>query len=314
MQRQQWRKKWENVETNSYGSWRKSETRKKWSMKQGTRDEKFISRHWWNFVILRSRSWSLNFKSTEHTLTCCTRIFLLHSLSGYFAHFSCVSHTRIAQAQVMSKRCLLHMYHTSPSCLLYLMFHPSSLFLYIHFNITFQSTILPYFPVLKAQDMRHSALASRSLTTWPNQMQTQVMNPRSSTISLLWTMTRYSLTIQTNIASLTSRKPHARILNSSVFPQCFKSLFCKFLMMIFVFQWKQRQHTSGNRCKTERKEREDSVINDVKSMSKKNRRNRIRNHLQTLREQHSDGRDLREHLERRAQQAILDENSVQRKL
>ena len=31
---------------------------------------------------------------------------------------------------------------------------------------------LPYFPVLKAQDVRHSAPASRSLATWPNQMQT----------------------------------------------------------------------------------------------------------------------------------------------
>ena len=33
--------------------------------------------------------------------------------------------------------------------------------------------ILPYFPVLKAQDMRHSAPASRSLVTWPSQMQTE---------------------------------------------------------------------------------------------------------------------------------------------
>ena len=36
----------------------------------------------------------------------------------------------------------------------------------------FQSTILPYFPVLKAQDMLHSAHASRSLATWPLPMQT----------------------------------------------------------------------------------------------------------------------------------------------
>ena len=53
-----------------------------------------------------------------------------------------------------------------------LMFYPSLLFLYIHFDISFQSTILPYFPVLKAQDTRHSARASRSLATWPSQMQT----------------------------------------------------------------------------------------------------------------------------------------------
>ena len=54
-----------------------------------------------------------------------------------FAHFHACARTRMAQAQVVSKRCLLHMYHTSPSCLLYLMFHPSLLFLYIHFDISF---------------------------------------------------------------------------------------------------------------------------------------------------------------------------------
>ena len=35
------------------------------------------------------------------------------------------------------------------------MFHPSLLFLYTHFDITFQSTILPYLPVLKAEDTRN---------------------------------------------------------------------------------------------------------------------------------------------------------------
>ena len=33
--------------------------------------------------------------------------------------------------------------------------------------------ILPFFPVREAQDMRHSAPASRSLATLPTQMQTQ---------------------------------------------------------------------------------------------------------------------------------------------
>ena len=56
------------------------------------------------------------------------------------------------------------------------MFHLSLLFPHGHFetnpDITFLSTFLPYLPVLKAQDMRHSAHASRSLATWPDQMQT----------------------------------------------------------------------------------------------------------------------------------------------
>ena len=50
-------------------------------------------------------------------------------------------------------------------------------------------------------------------------------------------------------------------------------------------------------------------------MSQKSRRNNIRSHsLHTIRTFYSDGWDLRKHLERRAQQAILGENSVQRKL
>ena len=60
------------------------------------------------------------------------------------------------------------------------MSHPSLLFLDGHFETTpnYDLTdsdihmILSYFPVLKAQDMRHSAPASRSLATWPDQMQT----------------------------------------------------------------------------------------------------------------------------------------------
>ena len=33
--------------------------------KQGTREEKFISRHWWIYVILRIRSWNLDIKNTK---------------------------------------------------------------------------------------------------------------------------------------------------------------------------------------------------------------------------------------------------------
>ena len=55
----------------------------------------------------------------------------------------------------------------------------------------------------------------------------------------------------------------------------------------------------------EREEREGSVISVAESMSRKSRRNSIRSHsLQTHREFYSDERDLREHLERRAQQAV----------
>ena len=59
--------------------------------------------------------------------------------------------------------------------------HPSSLlFLEGHFQTTpdhdFTDSdiheFLPYFTVLQAQDVRHSALASRCLATWPDHMQT----------------------------------------------------------------------------------------------------------------------------------------------
>ena len=56
------------------------------------------------------------------------------------------------------------------------------------------------------------------------------------------------------------------------------------------------------------------MISVAELMSKKSRRNMIRSHsLQTLRKFYSDGPDLRDDLERRAQQAVLGENSTQRK-
>ena len=56
---------WEKSIKYLRGSWRKSETKRRWSMKQGMNGEKFILRHWWIFVISRIRSWSQHFKSTK---------------------------------------------------------------------------------------------------------------------------------------------------------------------------------------------------------------------------------------------------------
>ena len=65
----------------------------------------------------------------------------------------------------------------------------------------------------------------------------------------------------------------------------------------------------------EKGEREGSVNSVTESMLKKSRRNNTRNHShRTHRGFYSDERDLREHLERRAQQDFLGENPVQRKL
>ena len=61
-QKQQWTKNGKNLRKYSHDSRGKSEIRKKWSMKQGKRAWKFIVRRSWTCVILRIRSWNLNFK------------------------------------------------------------------------------------------------------------------------------------------------------------------------------------------------------------------------------------------------------------
>ena len=78
---------------------------------------------------------------------------------------------------------------------------------------------------------------------------------------------------------------------------------------------KESQPRETVRGQREREEREGSVISVGESMSRKSRQNSTRSKShQIQKELHSDERDLREHLERRAQQAILGENSVKRKL
>ena len=146
-------------------------------------------------------------------------------------------------APVSVKRCLHMCRFSHHLAISLLMFHPSLLFLDGHFetNPDYDFTdsdiheILPYFPVLKAQDMRHSAPASRSLATWPSQMQTQVLSPKSSRRSLPWKMTRCSSTVRTTI-SPTSRKPRTRTLDNLVFTQCLNPPFRSVLMMILLLR------------------------------------------------------------------------------
>ena len=139
-----------------------------------------------------------------HTLICRAHIFLRTAHSLRTSHiFMRVTYTH---GSSVCKTVFAHVSYLSISLFSLLMIHPSSLLFphgHIETNPDYDFTdsdihmILPYFPVLKAQDVRHSAPASRSLASWPDQMQTQVMSPRSSTRSLLWTMTRYSSTIRT---------------------------------------------------------------------------------------------------------------------
>ena len=79
---------------------------------------------------------------------------------------------------------------------------------------------------------------------------------------------------------------------------------------------KEREESLTRKPRASRKcggARDGSVIGVGESMSRRSRRNSTCSHShQTHRESYSDQRELREHLERRAQQTINGENSVQR--
>ena len=141
------------------------------------------------------------------------------------------------------------------------------------------------------------------------------MSPRSSTRLLLQTDTRRLSTIRTTITSLTSRKPHARTLDCSAFPQCSNPLFPTFLMVMLLFRKEAKKACFRETVARQvEREREGSVARITESMSKKSRRNSTWSHsFRTHRGFYSHGRDLREHLERRVEQDFLGVISVQRK-
>ena len=102
-----------------------------------------------------------------------------------------------------------------------------------------------------------------------------------------------------------------------MFPQCLKTSVSHVFHGDFPLQNESQENMPRETVarQREREEREGSVISVAESMSGKSRRNSTgSNSLQTHIEFSSDERDPREHLERRAQQAILGEDSVQRKL
>ena len=281
---------------------------------------------WWMLIILdrvsSDRIWGVSFTSSSvysvydgevyihspvaRTFFCCT-VCLRTS-----AHLHACAHTRMAQVHEKGfDRMCAFVLHLAFSLL---MSHPSLLFPHGDFETTPDydltddpvHTFLPYSPVLKAQAMRNSAPASRSLATWPSQMQTQVMSPTSSTRSLPWTVTRCSSTIRTTI-----------------------SFWCSHSVWIFCFarySWwfcssdSKASMQSRNRCWTERKrkEREGFVICRIDAKQRKVNRTvfvwvwRVTENsiLKSLRKFYSDGWDLREHLQRRAQQAVIGEIQI----
>ena len=60
-QKQQWIKNGRNLKIFRRGTWQKSETNQRWSMRQGRRAEKFILPHWWTHVM----NWRQSTKNTK---------------------------------------------------------------------------------------------------------------------------------------------------------------------------------------------------------------------------------------------------------
>ena len=259
-----------------------------------------------------------------YTLTCCTHIFLLYIHCACTSHILMHNHARLKVAVRMSSS----LFHLTFSLL---MFHPSSLLLFLDGHFQNQSRLRRHWlwrprhpaelsrPKSVTKKRRSSALRTRtsSLATWPSSFLPQVMSPKSSTRSLPWIMTRRSSTNQTTV-SPTSRKPTNENSGQFGVSTVFES------SVLHVSHWwfcsserKQRKHAFEKPLQErerEREEREDFVISVAESMSMKSRRNSKRSHpLQTHKEFYSDDWHLRGHLEWRAQQAILGENSVQRK-
>ena len=147
----------------------------------------------------------------------------------------------------------------------------------------------------------------RSLATWPIPRTSQAVSPKSSTRLLLQTETRRPSTIRTTITSLTFSKITRE--NTGLFGV--STMWEPSVSHVSYGESEDSMHWETVAWE----EREGSVISVAESMSKKSRRNSVRSHsLETHRELYSDVRDLREDMERRAQQAVLDENSAQRKL
>ena len=124
-------------------------------------------------------------------------------------------------------------------------------------------------------------------------------SPRSSTRSLLWTITQCSLTIQTSMISLTSRKQYTRTLSHNV-------SHVSHYDFALQIESKESMHRETD-CLTERKEGKRIFCDKCSKVDvKENRRNSTRSHsLQTHREFYSDERDLREHLEKKLNKLFL---------
>ena len=296
-----WTKSWWE---RSKRTWRKSEGfLSKWSW----RDD-FFSFFW--LSSSRGRSHSCSHARSSNYCVCdgvCTHTHLLprtfsgvHTLRVHFAHsYACYTHAwlkGVCSAHVMSPLTHLLTSHVSPV---------------LTYVLPCCSLTVTSRPLLEAQVKRtpHDELFGYLAKSAPS---TEVMSPRSSTRSHLWTMTRRSLTISTTFSKFTGKT-----LDNSVFPQCLNSLFRTFLIGDFVSQResKESMHTGKQLLDREEEKKEKVLWSVLQGWCQwKVDGTRIRSHSPTTHRQFdSDDRDLRVHLEWRAQQASLGENSAQKK-
>ena len=257
-----------------------------------------------------------------HTLACCTRIYLVYMHCAYTSHIlmrvTYMHGSRVSAVGMSSSLC-----HLTFSLL---MFHPSLLLLFLdgHFE-TFPDfddltdvsvhAILPNFPDLKAQVKRTPHEDEESGYLADSARSTGYEPKESDKIPSVDNDTTHIDDPDLNEISDFSKTTNENTCLFGVHT-VFESSFLNVSHWWFCSSERKAKKACNRETvagQSEREEREGFVISVAQSMSKKSRRNNMRSHsLQTLRKFFSDGWDLRGHLEWRAQQAILGENSDQR--
>ena len=98
-QKQQWTRKGKNWRKFRSGTWRKSEAKKRWSMKQGRRAQKFILHHWWTDVIWKNAELEAKHQKYKGRVVlrgwyCKKRFWVLRSIHWTRIYFSISNDSR----------------------------------------------------------------------------------------------------------------------------------------------------------------------------------------------------------------------------
>ena len=149
---------------------------------------------------------------------CCTHTHLLH------AHFS--AHGACTDTSAHSHACAQHAWL---KCLKRCVCSVHVVDLHLAFSVsclTHLCRLLPDFDVPQRRTLRISARAPRSWGCLAKSGLHTGYEPKEFD----------KITADPDLHALTSRKPHARTLDCSVFPQCLKPLFRTFLIVMLLFR------------------------------------------------------------------------------